>query len=176
MLSNDVLRETIQEAAKAVRSREEDVNVARIHLAEAERELNLLVELAEIREIPLPDEARPSGSPPRGSVTNGAASQQAQRRVPSRGKTSLLPAVVEILREHGEPMQIRDLMAAVKERSVPIPGKGQQANLIAHISRDQQIVRPRRGFYALREWGLEDGKSPSRPKRRRTRRRPSASA
>jgi hypothetical protein len=89
----------------------------------------------------------------------------------SQGKGTLQTAVIEILAAHGEPMQIRQLMAAVQERGVRIPGSGQQANLIAYISRDERIARPRRGFYALREWGGEDTKPSKRPKRRQSRRR-----
>jgi hypothetical protein len=169
VLSKQVLEETIGEAAKRVSAREEELNAVRIRLADAERELRLLAELAEMRGVELPDDARPAGAGA-DPVGNGSESR-AMSRSP-RSKASLLGAVVEILEAQGEPMQIRDLMAAVKERGVPIPGKGQQANLIAHISRDERIVRPRRGFYALREWGLAE----ARPKKRRTRRRPTGAS
>ena len=70
-------------------------------------------------------------------------------------RTALLAAVIDVLTERGEPTYIGDLMTALHERSVEIPGSGQQANVIAHISRDERIVRPQRGFYGLREWGLQ---------------------
>jgi Rad3-related DNA helicase len=167
VLSKETLQRSIEEAIRAIRSREEDVGAARRRLAEAERELKLLTELAQIRGIELPDAARSVGAGTAESASSRPAGQ-AVGRLPSRSKSALLNAVFEILSAQGEPMQIQDLMAAVRERQVAIPGQGVQANLIAYISRDSRIVRPRRGYYGLAEWGLEDAKP--KPKRKRRRR------
>lgn len=164
MLSTQTLQNSIEEAAQAVRTRETELNRARGALAEAERELRLLAELAELRGVKIPAAAKgahekPSPAPNLASGTRKAPS--------SRGRAALLDTVIEILSDAGEPMQIQALMAAVKERDVRIPGKGSQANLIAVISRDARIVRPQRGYYGLTDWGLVDSRSASRPKRRR---------
>jgi hypothetical protein len=164
VLSKKTLEDSLEEAAGTVRAREEDLNVARLHLSEAERELRLLTELAQIRGVELPRAARVGIEAPAGSNGAGAAG-----RSPSRSKSVLLNAVVEILEARGEPMQIQDLMAAVRERQIPIPGQGAQANLIAHISRDPRVVRPRRGFYGLAAWGLKDTTPAPRSSRRRRR-------
>lgn len=163
MLSKETLQQSIDEAAAAVRAREEDVNAARGLLADAERELRLLTELAQIRGVELPEAARSVGP-----ASNGA-SAATTGRTPSRSKSALLSAVIAILQKHGRPMQIQDLMAAVRERQVAIPGQGVQANLIAYISRDPRVVRPRRGYYGLAEWGLKDTTPAPRAKRRRKR-------
>jgi hypothetical protein len=68
----------------------------------------------------------------------------------------LSQAVVEILRQAGKPLHIQELMTRVRERQLPIPGKGEPANLIAHIRSKSGIVRPNRGMYGLKEWGIED--------------------
>lgn len=162
MISKEALKEAIHEATETVRNREAEVELSRSHLAEAERELNLLAELARLRGVELPESTRVATAP-------ASSSAESSGRTPSPVKSALLTAVIEILTEHGEPMQIRQLMGAVQKRRVTIPGSGQQANLIAYISRDNRIARPRRGFYALREWGVEDA-VPAH-KRRRTRRR-----
>jgi hypothetical protein len=169
VLSKETLQQSLEEAAKAVRSREEDVNAALLLLSEAERELRLLAELAQIRGVELPEAARAVGTVRAEPASNGDT-HQAVGRTPSRSKSALLSAVVEILAAQGEPMQIQDLMAAVRKRQVAIPGQGVQANLIAYISRDPRIVRPRRGYYGLAEWGLKD----TTPAKRRRRRRPGA--
>jgi hypothetical protein len=160
VLSKETLERSIEEVAETVRVRVEDVNAARLRLGEAQRELRLLTELAELRGVDLSAAnlalVELTGEP----EPNGEGST---RRAPSVSKSALLNAVVETLEERGEPMQIQDLMAAVREREVKIPGKGVQANLIAYISRDPRVVRPRRGFYGLAEWGLKD----TTPKRRR---------
>lgn len=166
MLSIETLQSSIEEAAKVVRSREVKLNRARLTLVEAERELRLLVELAELRGVELPTAAKDLRVP-QSQAPNGAKS--APGRSPSRGRAALLDSVIEILAGAGQPMQIQALMAAVGERQVPIPGQGSQANLIAVISRDPRIVRPQRGYYGLTEWGLEDSKPANRGKRRRRR-------
>jgi hypothetical protein len=171
MISKETLQQSIAEASDAVRSRERELSAAQARLAEAERELKLLVDLAQLRGW-APDQ---SGRLDRiADATADGSSGGRLGRAPSAGRTGLLTAVTDILTERGEPMQIRELMAAVQERGVAIPGSGQQANLIAHISRDDRIARPRRGFYALREWGVEDAKPATRSRRRRTRRRSGA--
>lgn len=165
MISESALEQSIKEVGDAVRIRKQELSAAQSSLIDAQRELQLLVDLAELRglEVDRPRELtrEPSTEPGR----NGSSDEPAGR-VSSPAKMALLGAVVEILAQRGEPMQIRELMATVQERGVVIPGSGQQANLIAHISRDDRIARPRRGYYALREWGVEDAKPTTRNRRR----------
>ncbi len=81
---------------------------------------------------------------------------------------------IDALNRAGRPMHIQELMTTLKSREVEIPGSGDQANLISYLRRDSRIVRPARGLYGLRAWGLEDiearAKSP-KPKRKRSVRR-----
>ena len=163
MLSTQTLQSSIEEAVQAVQTRETELNRAQGALAEAERELRLLAELAELRGVKIPAVAKGSHGKP-SSAPNSA---RGAGKAPSRGRAALLDTVIEILSDAGKPMQIQALMGAVKERDVRIPGKGAQANLIAVISRDARIVRPERGYYGLADWGLVDSRSGSRPKRRR---------
>jgi len=163
MLSTQTLQKSIEEAAKTVRTREGELDRAAGALAEAEHELRLLAELAELRGIEIPAGAKES----REKSSRAPKRANGVRRTPSRGRTALLDTVIEILRNAGEPLQIRALMAEVGKRDVRIPGKGRQANLIAVISRDTRIVRPQRGYYGLADWGLVDSRSTGRSKRRR---------
>lgn len=156
MISRNDLQHAISEARSKTRARADEVAAAQDRLAEAEHEERLLVELAQLR-------GWSDDSP--GALANDVAESSqngvgtTRRRTPSPMTTTLLAAVVDILTERGEPIYIGDLMAGLHERSVEIPGSGQQANVIAHISRDERIVRPQRGFYGLREWGLTDTRS-----------------
>jgi len=174
-ISKEALEHSIRAAGEQVHKCESEVGAAQTRLAHAERELRLLVELAQLRGWERDELAKIVTERFAGGVGNGAPNET-RRRTPSPTRTALLAAVVEILANRGEPMHIGELMAAVQERGVAIPGSGQQANLIAHISRDERIVRPRRGFYGLREWGLDDAKRAAPSKRRRARRRPGAKA
>lgn len=79
-----------------------------------------------------------------------------------------LAACERIMRERGEPMHIRDIHAALIESGIPIPGKGNQANVISRLQRsDGRFIRTGRGMYGLPEFGLPE----VRPTR--TRKRPS---
>lgn len=166
MISKSALEQSIRETGESIRVRQAELNAVKSQLVEMQRELRLLVELAEIRGLPVAELIETTPDPP-------AQDDQAGHRNESEGRSSsakadLLKAVIEILAERGSPMQIRELMAKVQERGVTIPGSGQQANLIAYISRDERIVRPRRGFYALHGQGLGDNGSAPGSNRRRT--------
>lgn len=171
MISEATLEQSIREAGDAVRGYLRELSVAQSSLSDAQRELRLLMGLAELRGLEVAQVRDLTEDSPIEPGLNGR-SDGAGGRASSPTKTTLLGAVVEILEERGEAMQIRELMAAVQERGIAIPGSGQQANLIAHISRDERIARPRRGFYTLRERGTEH----VTPKTRRRVRRSAAGA
>jgi hypothetical protein len=85
------------------------------------------------------------------------------------------PAVVEAIREldaAGRPLHISELMRLLKASDITIPGAGAQANLIAHMTRSPEIVRPSRGMYALASWGSPE-QQPLKPATKRRRRGPS---
>lgn len=84
---------------------------------------------------------------------------------------SAVETVVSELAVVGRPVHISDLMRLLKEKRVRLPGAGAQANLIALLRRDERIMRPSRGMYALRDWGLTDMDVVPRARRRKIRRR-----
>src|SRR5205085_2174135 len=60
----------------------------------------------------------------------------------ARARTKLHPAVgasIEELDRSGRPLHISELMRLLSDRGVEIPGSGQQANLIAHLTRAPEI-------------------------------------
>jgi len=77
--------------------------------------------------------------------------------------TSISELVCNVLDAHGEPMHISMIRGALIAGGHPIPGRGIDANVIAHISRNESIVRVGKGTYALASWGLPPK---PRPKRR----------
>lgn len=74
-------------------------------------------------------------------------------------------AVISELADAARPLHITELYRTLRERAVPIPGSGLQANLIALLTRDERIYRPERGFYALSQWRPEKAPSPTRTRR-----------
>lgn len=78
---------------------------------------------------------------------------------PSVSPDRFLDEVVEIIRANGEPIHISDLHSRLLDSSVPIPGKGNQANVIARIQRSEgRVVRTGRGIYSLPEFGVSEQK------------------
>ncbi len=105
-----------------------------------------------------------------------SAPRSSPRGEPVRGK--VLPgASVEdhaeaILTEKGEPMHIGALRDMLIERGVPLPGRGDEANIIVRLRRDEaRFTRTGRGTYGLTAWGLP-AVAPTR--RRKVRRRGAA--
>lgn len=84
-------------------------------------------------------------------------------------KQPSVEAVVRELAAAGRPLHISDLMRLLRDANVQIPGAGAQANLITHLRRDDRLIRPSRGMYALTAWGLPS--MPSKPSRKRRKRR-----
>jgi hypothetical protein len=83
-----------------------------------------------------------------------------QAAPPSTGSISEL--VRDLLNAHGDPMHISEIRQALISQGHSIPGRGTDANIIAHISRDDSIARVGKGTYALAAWGL-----PAIPRRKR---------
>lgn len=71
-------------------------------------------------------------------------------RPKSKHSEELSRAVLEILSKNGA-MKIRDLASALAKKGISLPGQGKPANLIVHLNRMVEVVRPARGVYALVE-------------------------
>jgi hypothetical protein len=153
-LSDELLEAAVtaaSERAAALEAKLESLIAAR---DQARREAHLLGELLAVR----------NGDETRTAVSAGGAKARAST------KATRHPAVEQSLREleqAGKPLHISELMRLLAARDVPIPGAGEQANLIAHLTRHPEVVRPSRGMYALRGWGVTE----SPPLKRATRKR-----
>ncbi len=84
--------------------------------------------------------------------------------------TSNLEGQIEaVLAQQGEPMHIGDLREALIQKGVPLPGRGDEANIIVRLRRDEsRFTRTGRGTYGLAAWGLP-AVTPTRTKRVRMR-------
>ena len=146
MIDETVLTESIGALRTDIEARRAELRTLSEALQHAERELQLMVELAHLRGIPVDGEPAADG--------DGASSLL--ERAPGAEENQLQEAVIGILRAAGTPIHIQDLLARVRESGAEIPGRGTSANLIGSISSNPAIVRPVRGMYGLREWGLSD--------------------
>lgn len=150
--------EGIVRALDAIRVRIEHAERERGRLdrliSQAREEQRLLERLLALRKGE-PVEPQVSSRPP---VSAGTDDQ------PHR---AAVQAVVTELAGAGRPVHISELMRLLRERNVVIPGAGTQANLITHLRRDDRLVRPSRGMYALAAWGLENMPAGAGKKRRK---------
>lgn len=80
--------------------------------------------------------------------------------------SDFLAACEGIMRAHGEPMHIREIHAALIEKGIPVPGKGNQANVISRLQRsDGRFIRTGRGMYGLPEFGHPEVRPTKKRKR-----------
>jgi hypothetical protein len=84
-------------------------------------------------------------------------------------QTPVLPAIEdrieEILTAHGKPMHISELRNSLIQMGIPLPGRGDEANIILRLRRaDDRFIRTERGVYALSSWNLPKYKPAPRKK------------
>jgi hypothetical protein len=158
-LPGELLTEALARARERVgqlKARMADLNQALASAHEEEVLLERLLTIHQERAVGRTDVEQKT--PPAGEVTAGSA-----------GATALMEQVLAVLAEAGRPLHISELMRLLRERQTPIPGSGTQANVIAHLRRHPEIVRPSRGMYGLSVWGLEEMTPQKKGKRRRVR-------
>lgn len=137
-------------------------------------------EIAEIRAQMLPLEERIASAKERldlirrliglADAANGTPSDAGQVHGPTIPHSISVEAQLEaILSEAGQPLHIAALREGLIERGVPLPGKGDEANIIVRLRRDEnRFTRTGRGMYALAAWGMA-AVAPTRKKKVRRR-------
>lgn len=98
------------------------------------------------------------------ATASAAAGEPAPEEETSAPPATLEVGVEKILAAAGEPMHISRIRAQLINDGIPIPGKGEDANVIVRISADERFCRTSRGTYALTSWGIP---AMAPPKRRR---------
>ena len=96
------------------------------------------------------------------AATPAAAGEPAPEEEMSAPPATLEVGVEKILAAAGEPMHISKIRAQLINDGIPIPGKGEDANVIVRISADERFCRTSRGTYALTSWGIPAMASPKR--------------
>jgi hypothetical protein len=81
--------------------------------------------------------------------------------------------IQQLLHSAGIPMHIGEIRQKLIERGVPLPGRGDEANIILRLRRDPvRFLRTGRGMYGLVSWNLPE--VPPTATRRKLRRRRSS--
>jgi hypothetical protein len=161
-LSAETLIQAQKEARQRVGSLAERIAELQQVLVRIQEEDQLLEQLLAVR--------RGEASGPSPKLTSIGADRPGDVAVPSgKSKHPVVQDVVSTLEEAKRPLHISELMRLLGQHGTPLPGSGTQANVIAHIRRDDRLVRPSRGMYGLTAWGLEE--MPVRPAAARGKRR-----
>ena len=158
------IRQWIVDAEAEVSRLAEEAERVQARLAEARRQLMLLYELL-------------------ATVTNAPVATGAKHLGLERSVRERVQADAEtILREHGQPMRVHDILASFVRRGMVLPGRGTPTNILAHLVVDDRFARHGRGVYGLSEWkesapqpartGDGSHKETARQKRREGRPRP----
>jgi hypothetical protein len=139
-----------------------EIRTKQVDLATVEERLSLVTKLIDV-------ETRAQGGTPEPSSQEGTPEAGAHPDAPRRARatTDLEQAVEEILREAGAPMHISEIRARLIEQHVPIPGRGDDANVIVRLRRlENRFTRTARGTYGLAEWGIPALAGKTRSRRR----------
>jgi hypothetical protein len=140
-----------------------EIHAKQTDLAHVEERLSLVNKLIDV-------ETRAHGG------TLGANGEATPLPRPSSSDLSARPstpdledAVEEILRAAGEPLHISSIRETLMSQGVPIPGRGDDANIIVRLRRyEERFTRTARGTYGLAEWGIPALASKTSKRRRAT--------
>lgn len=164
LLSEEAIVKAIELARARANQAEHDRADLDRTIATAREEERLLQRLLHVRRG-----TSPSMEPKRRESTVNRNSSPTRPASAGESKHPAVQTVIDELATAARPLHISELMRLLRDRSVPIPGAGAQANLIAHLRRDRRLIRTSRGMYGLSAWGL-DSMEPARRVRRRRRR------
>lgn len=153
-LSTSLSPEVLQ---AALRAREHFIAEYRSKLARADQEVRLIKQLIALNEEPADKD---------GAVTHITIAKPSGGAPTPRSRHSVVDDVAHLLESEGHPLHISEIMRLLEEQEAALPGKGDQANVIAHIRRDPRFVRPSRGVYGLASWGLSTSSGSDGPRRR----------
>ena len=144
---------------------EKEIEVIRASIAPLEQRLEAARERLDLvrRLIRLTEGAK---STPRRGVEAHISSSSGSAALLLTGRQDFEAHLEHILREAGKPMHISEIRQSLVDRAVPLPGRGDEANIIVRLRRaPERFTRTGRGTYALTTLGL-DAVPPAKRRRR----------
>lgn len=108
-------------------------------------------------------------------LSNGdTAKESSERQAGIIAGNDVEDHIQELLHASGNPMHIGEIRQTLIERGVPLPGRGDEANIILRLRRDPtRFLRTGRGMYGLASWNLAEVPPSARKRKLRRRRRSS---
>ena len=145
----------IENEIESIRS---EIAPLELRLESARERLDLVQRLIRLTEGGQPAQQVQSGSEP--SAAGGT------KVMPQGGKQDLESQLESILAAAGKPMHISEIRQTLVDRAVPLPGRGDEANIIVRLRRaPDRFTRTGRGTYALAALGM-DAVPPAKRRRR----------
>lgn len=100
------------------------------------------------------------------------AGEQPKEKNGSVSPATLEDHIAQLLETSGEPIHVSEIRRRLVEAGVPLPGKGEEANIIVRMGRDEaRFVRTGKGTYGLKAWGIAPAAPTRRVKKRKNRAR-----
>jgi hypothetical protein len=154
-----------EDIRKLLAGAEDDVSRLQRELDATQRRLEVARERLDLLNRLVHLESAANGGP------NGAKASTSQATVgQTMPRLTLEDAVEGILEKAGQPLHVGDIRAQLIEGAFPLPGRGDDANIIVRLRRDSsRFVRTARGTYALAGWNLPE--LPTRHRKKRVARR-----
>lgn len=150
--------------SRQVQDLQSDIRAKQSTLAKVEERLLLVTKLIDVETRTANDKGEPIAKT---QVEASRPRMSSDKATGSGAPPDLEQAVEEILRTAGAPLHISVIRAELIEQQVPIPGRGDDANIIVRLRRfEDRFTRTARGTYALAEWGLPALASKTRKRRR----------
>lgn len=139
----------------------DEIRTKQTRLTQVEEKLALVTKLIVVEKRPPNGASAGNGAPAPAAIT-------APSEVSEHPNTPDLEDAVEgLLRAAGKPLHISSIREGLLAQRVPIPGRGDDANIIVRLRRvDDRFTRTARGTYSLTEWGIPELANKGRRRRR----------
>jgi hypothetical protein len=138
---------TLTSQAEGLRA---EIRMRQTDLARVEERVALVTKLIEVEtraQVAIPEQ--------NDEIISGVAPASPAGMPTPASAPDLEGAVEKILRAEGKPLHISNIQEALVAQGVPIPGRGDEANIIVRLRRfEDRFTRTARGTYGLTEWHI----------------------
>jgi len=149
------LRQWAKHVEEEIQKLSSEMGPLREQLGAAEERLDLIHRLMKLEE----KGGRGTGADPADTDGRLASKKAGGGGAGAAGATGFEAHIVRILEDAGEPMHVREIRRSLVDSGIPMPGRGEEANIIVRLRRDpDRFTRTGRGTYGLTVWGLEEVK------------------
>lgn len=149
ILSKETLVAIRDQLAAGLEQARAEMARVKVSISAMEERLQLVSRLIEVESRLEPGEA------PTSPGQRVALAEPQLTSSPRNPDDELESEVERILEASEKPMHISEIRSELVLRGVPIPGRGDDANIIVRLRKDAtRFVRTARGTYGLPQWGL----------------------